>query len=78
LADVLARLYAEQLQSRFGRPFVIENRPGAGGNTGIDAVAKMAPDGYSWVRRPSGILRSTSSSMPRCRSTRSATSFPLR
>lgn len=46
-ADVLARLYAEQLQSRLGQPFVIENRPGAGGNTGIDAVVKSAADGYT-------------------------------
>jgi len=46
-ADVLARLYAEQLQARLGKPFVIENRPGAGGNTGIDAVVKSEPDGYT-------------------------------
>ncbi len=46
-ADVLARLYAEKLKSRFGQTFVVENRPGAGGNTGIDAVAKSPPDGYT-------------------------------
>ena len=46
-ADVMARLYAEKLQARFGQTFVVENRPGAGGNTGIDAVAKSPPDGYT-------------------------------
>lgn len=45
--DVLFRIYAEQMQTRLGQPFIIENRPGAGGNTGIDAVAKSAPDGYT-------------------------------
>jgi len=45
--DVLARFLAEHLKDKFGQPFVIENRPGAGGNTGIDAVAKSAPDGYT-------------------------------
>lgn len=46
-ADILNRLYAEQFKERLGQPFVVENRPGAGGNTGIDAVAKSAPDGYT-------------------------------
>jgi tripartite-type tricarboxylate transporter receptor subunit TctC len=34
------------LEKRLGQPLVIENRPGAGGATGIDAVAKATPDGY--------------------------------
>ena len=45
-ADVLARLYAEGLKERLGQPFIIENRPGAGGNIGIDMVAKSPADGY--------------------------------
>jgi tripartite-type tricarboxylate transporter receptor subunit TctC len=45
--DVLARLVAEQLQTRLGQSFLIENRPGAGGNIGADALAKSAPDGYT-------------------------------
>jgi len=45
--DVLSRFLAEQFKEKFGQPFVIENRPGAGGNIGIDAVAKSAPDGYT-------------------------------
>jgi tripartite-type tricarboxylate transporter receptor subunit TctC len=45
--DVVARLIADQLQKTLGQPFVIENKPGASGNTGTDAVAKAAPDGYT-------------------------------
>src|SRR5262245_37011086 len=45
--DVLVRFLAEQLKDKIGQPLVIENRPGAGGNTGIDAVAKSSPDGYT-------------------------------
>lgn len=47
VADVMARLVAEHLQSSFGQPFVVENRPGAGTAIGMDAVAKAAPDGYT-------------------------------
>lgn len=43
--DVLSRLMGEQLSQRTGQPVVVENRPGAGGNIGADAVAKAAPDG---------------------------------
>jgi tripartite-type tricarboxylate transporter receptor subunit TctC len=43
--DVLVRLYAERLTAMLGQNFVVENRPGAGGNIGVDAVAKAAPDG---------------------------------
>jgi len=43
--DILARLIAPFLQSRFGQPFVVENRPGASGNIGTQAVARAAPDG---------------------------------
>lgn len=45
--DVLCRLLCEQMQARLGQPFTIENRPGAGGNIGADALAKSAPDGYT-------------------------------
>ena len=43
--DVLTRILAERLKDRLGGTWVIENRPGAGGNVGIDAVAKSEPDG---------------------------------
>jgi tripartite-type tricarboxylate transporter receptor subunit TctC len=45
--DGLTRIVAEGLQQRLGKPFVVENRAGAGGNTGTAAVAKAAPDGHT-------------------------------
>lgn len=45
--DVLTRIIAEELKTKFGQPFVIDNRAGAGGNIGIDAVAKSPADGYT-------------------------------
>ncbi len=45
--DVLARILAERLNQMFNQPFVIENRPGAGGNIGIGTVTSSAPDGYT-------------------------------
>jgi tripartite-type tricarboxylate transporter receptor subunit TctC len=45
--DVLTRLMCEQLSQRLGQPFVVENRPGASGNIGMDAIAKAAPDGHT-------------------------------
>ena len=45
--DLLARILAPQLSERLGKPFVVENRPGAGTLTASNAVAKSAPDGYT-------------------------------
>ena len=45
--DVLVRLYTDRLQAMLGQSFVVENRPGAGGNIGIDATSKATPDGYT-------------------------------
>jgi tripartite-type tricarboxylate transporter receptor subunit TctC len=45
--DVLTRILGERLKDKLGGTWVIENRPGAGGNVGIDAVAKSEPDGYT-------------------------------
>src|SRR3954447_14874854 len=44
-ADLLARILATQMQAKYGTPFVVENRGGAGGSTGTGYVAKAAPDG---------------------------------
>jgi tripartite-type tricarboxylate transporter receptor subunit TctC len=46
-ADIIARLYGQGLSERLGKPVVIENRPGSGGNLASEAVAKAAPDGYT-------------------------------
>ncbi|MGJ7509210.1 Bug family tripartite tricarboxylate transporter substrate binding protein [Variovorax sp. GT1P44] len=45
--DFVARLVAEKLSTQAGWVIVIDNKPGAGGNIGLDAVAKAAPDGYT-------------------------------
>ncbi|MBF9194672.1 Bug family tripartite tricarboxylate transporter substrate binding protein [Microvirga terrestris] len=47
--DIFARLVGEKLSQSLGQQFVIENRGGAGGNIGADAVAKAEPDGYMLV-----------------------------
>jgi len=45
--DIIGRTLAERLQSALGQPFVVENRSGAGGNIGAEAVAKAPADGYT-------------------------------
>jgi len=45
--DVLARLIAQRLSERLGQQFIIENRPGAGGNSAPDAVVRAPADGYT-------------------------------
>jgi tripartite-type tricarboxylate transporter receptor subunit TctC len=45
-SDIIGRMLAEKLHQQLGQPFVVENRTGAGGTIGAEAVAKSAPDGY--------------------------------
>ena len=52
LGDVLARLIAEKLTIKFGQPVIVENRPGASGNMGAEAVGRAAPDGYTLLIAP--------------------------
>ena len=53
--DILARLMGQWLSQRLGQQFVIENRPGAGGNIGAEAVVKSAPDGYTLLMVPPAV-----------------------
>src|SRR5262249_20355523 len=47
VSDILARLLGEWLSERLGQPFIIENRPGAGGNVATESVVRAAPDGHT-------------------------------
>jgi len=47
--DLFGRLLAQHMQKNFGQPFIVENRAGAGGNLGAGAVARAAPDGYTFL-----------------------------
>ncbi|HEY0440550.1 MAG TPA: tripartite tricarboxylate transporter substrate binding protein [Xanthobacteraceae bacterium] len=46
-ADMFARIFAQHMQQKYGTPFVVENRAGAGGNIGATAVARAPKDGYT-------------------------------
>jgi tripartite-type tricarboxylate transporter receptor subunit TctC len=52
--DVMARLMGQRLSEHLGQPFVIENRPGAGSNTGTEAVVRAPPDGYTLLLATNG------------------------
>jgi len=54
--DPVARILAEKLTKQLGQPFIVENRPGAGGRIGTDAVIHSAPNGYTLLASPSGIV----------------------
>src|SRR5437667_4795024 len=53
--DILARLIGQWLAERLGQPFVIENRPGAGTNIGIEAVVRASADGYTLLLIPASV-----------------------
>ena len=54
--DLLARTVAQHYNAVWGQPFIVDNRPGAGGNIGYETVAKAQPDGYTLLVSANGIL----------------------
>src|SRR3954447_26503558 len=60
--DVLARIIAQNLNSKWGQPLVVENQPGASGAIGTRAVMKAPPDGYTLLMASTGALMTVSSS----------------
>src|SRR6266403_1005988 len=59
--DVLARIVAQNLNSKWGQPVVVENQPGASGGIGTRAVMKAPPDGYTLLMASTGALMAESS-----------------
>lgn len=53
--DLFTRALSEVLSKRFNQPFVVENRPGAGGYTGTNGVVRAKPDGYTFLEMPNSI-----------------------
>src|SRR5437879_2858500 len=60
-SDVLARIVGKKLEKSLGQPFVIDNRPGGGGNIAAEAVARAAPDGYTLLMGNNSILATNAS-----------------
>lgn len=57
-ADTIARLFSKHLETKWGQPFIVENRVGASGNIGGDYVAKSAPDGYTVLTGITAMIQS--------------------
>lgn len=60
-SDVLARIVGKKMEQVLGAPFVIENRPGAGGNIAAESVARAVPDGYTLLMGNNSILATNES-----------------
>jgi len=65
LGDVLARLVGEKLTISLGQPVIVENRPGASGNLGAEAIARAEPDGYTLLFTPPPPLAINQSLFPK-------------
>src|SRR5437764_15361331 len=60
-SDLLSRILGKKLEQLLGQPFVIENRPGAGGNIAAEGAAHAAPDGYTLLMGNNSILATNAS-----------------
>lgn len=60
-SDVVSRILLERMSKALGEPIVVENRPGAGGNSGTAAAIKAAPDGYTLIGGGSGPIAANAS-----------------
>jgi tripartite-type tricarboxylate transporter receptor subunit TctC len=58
--DLLARILAEELRQRWNQPVIVENKPGASGNIGMDAAARAAPDGQTLLVTPNTFVMNPS------------------
>jgi tripartite-type tricarboxylate transporter receptor subunit TctC len=63
VTDVYARLIGQQLSDRLGQSFLVENRPGAGGTIGVDAVVRAPADGHTLLR-PARTMPTANCSIP--------------
>src|SRR5690242_18446511 len=55
-SDIIARILAQKLSERWGKPVIVENRPGANGGIGVTAVTQAAPDGHTLLAVASSAL----------------------
>jgi tripartite-type tricarboxylate transporter receptor subunit TctC len=65
VADALPRIVGQKLGESWGKPVIVENRPGASGNIGMELGARAAPDGYTLVLAPTGNLTVNPSLFPK-------------
>jgi tripartite-type tricarboxylate transporter receptor subunit TctC len=77
-SDIFARLIGQKLSDRLGKQFYVENQAGAGGNIGMGAAARAAPDGYTIAVVSSSFLVTTRSPTIRKRISSPSPSRPMR